>query len=53
MMVPRYDPDHIRAFYDAYGEREWERFDLGPANRVNFYMHRRYLDQYIHAGDPQ
>ncbi len=50
-MAPRYDPDHIRAFYDAYGEREWERFDLSPANRVNFYMHRRYLEQYIHAGD--
>ena len=50
-MAPQYDPDHIRVFYDAYGEREWERFDLGPANRVNFYMHRRYLEQYIHAGD--
>ena len=50
-MNPRYDPDHIRAFYDSYGEREWERFDLGPANRVNFYMHCRYLEQYIHAGD--
>ena len=51
MMVPQYDPDQIRAFYDAYGEREWERFDLGPANRVNFYMHRRYLERYIQAGD--
>ena len=50
-MTPRYDPDQIRAFYDAYGEREWERFDLGPANRVNFYMHRRYLERYIQAGD--
>ena len=50
-MVSQYDPDHIRAFYDSYGEREWERFDLGPANRVNFYMHCRYLEQYIHAGD--
>ena len=51
MMATRYDPDQIRAFYDAYGEREWERFDLGPANRVNLYMHRRYLEQYIRAGD--
>ena len=50
-MASRYDPDQIRAFYDSYGEREWERFDLGPANRVNFYMHCRYLEQYIHAGD--
>ena len=50
-MAPRYDPDQIRAFYDAYGEREWERFDLSPANRVNFYLHCRYLEQYIHAGD--
>ena len=50
-MASRYDPDQIRAFYDAYGEREWERFDLSPANRVNFYLHRRYLAQYVHAGD--
>ena len=50
-MAARYDPDQIRAFYDAYGEREWERFDLSPANRVNFYLHCRYLERYIQAGD--
>src|SRR5262249_27428172 len=22
-----YDPEHIARFFDAYGEREWERFD--------------------------
>ncbi len=51
MMAPQYDPDQIRAFYDAYGEQEWQRFDLSPANRVNFYLHCRYLEWYIQASD--
>ena len=29
-----YDPAYVRDYYDRYGEREWERFELTPANRV-------------------
>lgn len=47
----RYDRDYIRRRYDAYGEREWERFLLNPHNRVNFHIHRHYLRQYIQSGD--
>ena len=48
-----YDPSYISRFYDEYGEREWRRFgtEAQPANRVNFHVHRWYLQQYIRPGD--
>ena len=30
----QYDPEHIARFYDDYGAREWERFDLSAMDRV-------------------
>jgi hypothetical protein len=42
-----YDAAYMRAFYDAYSEREWERFDRSPMDRVNFHVHRRFLEEYI------
>jgi SAM-dependent methyltransferase len=50
-MAPKYDPYHISQFYDTYSEREWGRFDLTPARRVNLHLHSWYLQQYIKAGD--
>lgn len=50
-MSSKYDPDHISQFYDTYSEREWGRFDGAPARKVNFYIHRWYLQQYIKVGD--
>lgn len=46
-----YDPDHIRVYFDDFGEREWDRFELNPRNRVNFYIHRWFLQEYVHAGE--
>jgi SAM-dependent methyltransferase len=46
-----YDSDHIARFYDDYGEREWERVVLDPAQRVSFEVHRRLLNEYVKAGD--
>ncbi len=50
-MSSKYDPNHISQFYDAYAEREWGRFDDVPARKVNFHVHRWYLQQYIQAND--
>lgn len=50
-MSSKYDPNHISQFYNTYGEREWGRFDLAPARRVNFHIHSWYLQQYIKSGD--
>ena len=41
----------ISRYYDAYGEREWERFAASPADRVSLHLHRRYLRQYVRPGD--
>jgi len=52
-MTVQYDPAHISRFYDQYGEREWDRFDdaTTPINRVNYHIHRMYLERYIASGD--
>ena len=47
----------MRRFYDAYGEREWARFEpaadnpRAPANLVNLHLHRWFLHRYIRTGD--
>jgi SAM-dependent methyltransferase len=41
----------IRAYYDEWSEREWHRFDRGPADRVNLEIHRRFLARLIQPGD--
>ncbi len=46
-----YDPAYVRNYYDQYGEREWERFELTPANRVNLHLHLWHLRQFIRPGD--
>lgn len=46
-----YDAPYLRAFYDAYGEREWGRFERSPMDRVNFHVHRHYLQEYIRPGN--
>ena len=48
-----YDPERISAFFDEYGEREWERLapDRPPAERVNFEVHRLLLTETVQAGD--
>lgn len=50
-MESAYDAGYTRSYYDAYGEREWERLASTPRTRVNFHLHRHYLVQYIEAGD--
>ena len=46
-----YDPAYVRDYYERYGEREWERFGLTPANRVNLHLHTWHLRQFIRPGD--
>jgi SAM-dependent methyltransferase len=46
-----YDADYIAGYFDEYGEREWERFETRPMDRVNLEVHRRFLREFVHAGD--
>ena len=47
----QYDPEHIARFYDEYGAREWERFDLSAMDRVGLEVHLRLLREHIRKGD--
>ncbi len=46
-----YDAKTIAEFYDAYGEKEWERLVLTPRDQVSFHIHKHYLEKSIKAGD--
>jgi 2-polyprenyl-3-methyl-5-hydroxy-6-metoxy-1,4-benzoquinol methylase len=46
-----YDAAYIASFYDEYGEREWERFEAHPMDRIALEVHRRFLQEFVGAGD--
>lgn len=46
-----YDPERAAAFYDEYGEREWQRFETGSTSRVSLELHRHYLQKFVRPGD--
>lgn len=46
-----YDSKAAAAFYDAYGEREWTRFEDGRTPATSVATHVHYLEQFVHAGD--
>jgi SAM-dependent methyltransferase len=46
-----YDPAYIAGFYDDYGEREWDRFERTPMDRVNLEVHRRLLHEFVRPGE--
>ena len=46
-----YDRDQTAKAYDEFGDKEWERHETSPFNRVSFRVHRHYLTQFIHHGD--
>jgi SAM-dependent methyltransferase len=49
-MAGTYDAEHIAAFFDDYGEREWERHD-SPAGRVGVAVHVDLLAEFVRPGD--
>lgn len=46
-MSTQYDPAWVREFYDAYGMKEWDRWDLSPLSRVSWAVHLHYLRAYV------
>ena len=40
-----YDAGWVRAHFDDFAEREWERLDDGPVSRIKFEVHAHYLAQ--------
>ena len=46
-----YDAARIAAFFDAYGEQEWTRFEDGRTPSTSLEVHREYLRRFVRAGD--
>ena len=50
-MERRFDSVYVAAFYDRYGEAEWERHERSAAHRVAFAVHRQLLGDHVRPGD--
>src|SRR5581483_8486998 len=43
--------NRIAEFFDAYGEREWTRFEDGRNSRASIETHVRFLGRFVRDGD--
>lgn len=48
---PDYTPYAMEAYFDEFGEREWERLQRRPMDRVSLEIHRRLLARLVKRGD--
>jgi ubiquinone/menaquinone biosynthesis C-methylase UbiE len=46
-----YDAGTIAAFYDDYGEREWQRFESGRRSPASLAVHLHHLRRFVRPGD--
>jgi SAM-dependent methyltransferase len=46
-----YDPEHAAAFYDEYGEQEWQRFEQPGMGAASLGVHVHYLRRFVQPGD--
>ena len=46
-----YDAGYTKAFYDAYGGREWERLEGSVAGRLKAVVHGEFVGRYVGRGD--
>ena len=46
-----HDPAQAAAFFDDYGEKEWERFDDPRMGAASLAIHCHYLREFVSAGD--
>ena len=46
-----YDAGYTKGFYDAYGEREWERLEGSVAGRLKAVVHADFIARYVRRGD--
>jgi SAM-dependent methyltransferase len=45
-----YDPQQVRAEFDASGMREWERLVQSPLDEISLYIHSRILARHLRPG---
>lgn len=41
----------MRAYYDEFGNAEWERHEKDIPGRVSLEVHRRFLARFVNPGD--
>jgi len=46
-----HDPEYTAHFFDAYGEREWERHEVTWSARTSFAIHCHYLAEFVRPDD--
>jgi SAM-dependent methyltransferase len=49
--MTNYDPNWVRAHYDQYAEKEWQRWDRSLVQQVKFEVHLHHLRQAIRSDD--
>jgi ubiquinone/menaquinone biosynthesis C-methylase UbiE len=47
----KYDPNRAAAYYDSFGENEWNRFDDGRTPGAGLDIHVRFLERFVRRGD--
>jgi len=47
----QYDAERMAAFFDEYGEREWDRFEDGRTSPISAAVHAHFLRQFVRPGD--
>jgi ubiquinone/menaquinone biosynthesis C-methylase UbiE len=45
-----FDPQRVRAFYDKYGIKEWDRLDSSAHLRVIYHLHWQFLREHVGPG---
>jgi ubiquinone/menaquinone biosynthesis C-methylase UbiE len=46
-----WDPERTAGYYDAFGEKEWTRFDEGVTPPAGLDVHVRFLERFVRPGD--
>jgi SAM-dependent methyltransferase len=49
--VSAWDPERTASYYDAFGEKEWTRFEEGVTPEAGLDIHVRFLERFVHHGD--
>lgn len=50
-MTDGFDAGHVAAYFDSYGDREWDRHDATPGDMVSFAVHAALLADVVRSGD--
>ena len=46
-----YDREHIKDFYNDYGELETQRWNKSIVEQVKYFVHLHYLNRFVESGD--